>query len=188
MKANLLLPIVLIATLGTSCMQTRNITEEYIKNNIEDHKPGSISSIRTYSIYKTQTTTSTTRYLELTGYKYKGQKGLVIGADLYGRSSAPLTGLPVDQVRVTYVVLSEEQCRQILDNEIVIKTELKNAPKAVVYEEVYSDYSVTEDVFISYRKTMNRSTPTAIDIWVDGHKYSIPGAAFKKKMRKFLSY
>lgn len=188
MKTNLLLPCVLIAALGTSCMQTRNITEEYIKNNIEDHNPRSTSSIRTYSIYKSQTTTSTTRYLELTGYKYNGQKGLVIGADLYGRSGAPLTGLPIEQVRITYVVLTEEQCRQMLEKEVVIKGELKSAPRATTSEEAYSDYTVTEDVFISYRKTASRSNPTYIDIWVGGHKYSMQGASFKKKMKKFLSY
>lgn len=188
MKLISLLPIALIMTLGTSCTQTRSLTEQYIKTEVEQHDPQARSSIRTYSIYKSPVSSTSTKYLELTGYKYNGTKGLVLGADRYVRYRAKLTGMPVAGTEVTYIVLTEAECQSMLDREPVIKTAVKTAAKAMASEEVYEDYTVNDRLFMSYRKYSGVSTPTKIDLWVEGHKYTLPANTFLKKLRKFMAY
>lgn len=174
--------------LCTGCMQTRSITEEYIKNYVEEHVPGSRSAIRTYSIYKSQVTSTSTTYLELTGYKYKGTKGLVIGADRYYRHRAKLTGLPVTGAEVTYITLSMEECEALLAKEAVMRTAIKIADKPIYREEVYEDYTVNDELFISYRKYPGKSTPMWLDIWIKGSKYPIPKTKFLDRLKRFMAY
>ena len=177
-----------LALLCTSCSQTRSITEHYIKNNVEEHVPKERSAIRTYSIYKSMVSSTSATYLELTGYKYKGTKGLVVGADRYYRYRAKLTGLPVEGAEVTYVVLSVEECEALLAKEAVLQTAIKIAEKARTGEEVYEDYTVKEGFFISYRKYPGTSKPMKLDIWVDGFKYTVPARTFVNKLKKFMAY
>jgi hypothetical protein len=168
-------------------MQSRYITEQYIKTNIEEHVPKSLSTIRTYSIYKSMQTTTTNRYIELTGYKYQGRKGLVIGADRYYRTAARATGLPVDVAAVTYVELTEAEARDMEENIAVIRTKLK-ADKAAMSEEVYHDFTVNGDVFISVRRSASSSGSTYVYLWVKGEKYTMPASTLPKKLKKFLDY
>jgi hypothetical protein len=188
MRKLLFLPIVLFIMLVSSCTQTRSLTEQYIKTEVEQHEPRARSSIRTYSIYKSPVSSTTTKYVELTGYKYNGVKGMVLGADRYTRYRAKLTGMPVAGIEVTYVILTEAECQAMLDFEPVIRAALKSAPRGGAGEEVYEDYTVKEGVFISYRKYVGMSSPTKIDLWIDGHKYTLPANTFLKKLRKFMAY
>jgi hypothetical protein len=181
----LLAPVLLFCS---SCMHTRSITEQYIKTNIEKHTPLTTSSIRTYSIYRSSVSAATTTYLELTGYKFDGTKGLVIGADRYYRSRAKLTGLPVEGMEVTYLQLTVAECQAILEQEPQIKAQLRAAAKPSMSEEVYQYYTVNDRLFMSYRRTTTSSQPINLDLWIDGFKYSVPAKTFTKKLRKLLTY
>lgn len=184
-KLLIIIPVVLFAT---GCIQTRSLTEEFIKTKVEDHVPGTNSTIRTYAIYQSPAGSSTEDYIELTGYKYNGVKGMVVGADRYYRYRAKLTGLPVEGADVSYVLLSETECRTMLEKEPVIWTLLREAPRAFNSEVAYQDYTVNDRVFMSYRKGAGQSSSSYIGIWVDGHKYNMPSQAFTRMMRKFLNY
>ena len=61
------------------CSHTRLVTEQFIKNEIEKHENKSFSSIRLYSLYKNKLSDVT--FIELAGYKYNGEKKLVITVD-----------------------------------------------------------------------------------------------------------
>jgi len=168
-------------------MESRYITEQYIKTSIEEHAPESLSTIRTYTIYRGIQTTATSRYVELTGYKYKGRKGLVIGADRYYRTTARMTGYPVDVAAITYVELTEAETRAMLENISVIRSELKG-DKALMNEEVYHDYAVNGDVFISVRRSASTSGSYSVYLWIRGEKYTLPASTLPKQLKRFLDY
>lgn len=169
-------------------MQTRYITEQYIKNNIETHERGALSNIRTYSIHQQATKSTASRYVELTGYKYHGQKGMVIGVDRYYRTAARQTGLPMDMTAYTYVVLTEAEAKAMHNNIATIRGEIKAEARPRYGEEVYVDYTVNENVFISVRRTAGNSRTTVIHLWVKGEKYTLKFSSFPKKLKKFLDY
>lgn len=177
-----------IAIILTGCMQTRYITERYIKNDIEVHTPGTTSGIRTYSIYKSMQSSSSNRYVELTGYKFNDQKGLVIGADRYYRTVGRSTGIPIDLAQYTYVALSESEARAMHDHIEVIRNKVKSEAKPKPSEEVYSDYTVNKDLFISVRRSAATSGKTYIYLWVKGEKYTLTSTTLPKKLKKFLDY
>lgn len=183
------LPLFLLAMmLWTGCMQTRYITEQYIKTKIETHTPGTTSSIRTYSIFKSTASSSTSHYLELTGFKYNGTKGLVIGADRYYDQRAKLTGLPLATAEITYIVLDEVQCKALLDSEPLLRAELKKVDRPEASEEIYQDYTIVDDLFISYKRSMSNSNTSHLNVWIDGEKYNISSRTFIRKLKKFIEY
>ncbi|WP_031528812.1 hypothetical protein [Dyadobacter crusticola] len=174
-----------------SCKSSRYITEQYIKNNIEDHQPENTSSIRTYSIFKGNTA-NTGRYLELTGYKFNFKKGLVIGADrsyITRKISSRAGTITEAETYIDYIQLDLDQCSAILTNYKTLQDRLKKE-KPRSSEEVYHDYTVSKDCFISFRKSGNGdgSGIEYVNFWVKGEKYRINTNLFVKKLKQFLEY
>lgn len=174
-----------------SCKSSRYITEQYIKNNIEDHQPENTSSIRTYSIFKGNTVNAA-RYLELTGFKYNSRKGLVIGADrsyVTRRTPSRAGTITETETYIDYIQLDLDQCRAILANYRTLQDRLKKE-KPRSSEEVYHDYTVSKDCFISFRKSGNGdgSGTEYVNFWVKGEKYRINTNLFVKKLKQFSEY
>lgn len=174
-----------------SCKSSRYITEQYIKNNIEDHQPGNTSNIRTYSIFKGNTA-NTGRYLELTGYKYNSRKGLVIGADrsYITRKVTSRNGTSTEaEIYIDYIQLDLDQTKAILANYKSLQDKIKKE-KPRSSEEVYHDYTVSKDCFISFRKSGNGdgSGTEYVNFWVKGEKYKVSTRLFVKKLKQFADY
>ena len=186
MKKTILLSSVLLAFLLTGCMQTRYITEKYIKTKIENHNEGEFSTIKTLTIFK-GTSYGGGAYLELTGYKYANSKALVLGADKYYMARQRFTGNQTIIADITYIELSLAQCQDIITNYKILKDKIKTE-KPRMSEEIYHDFTVSKDLFISYRKSSGSSTVTYIDFWIQGEKYRISTQAIIKKLNKFISY
>lgn len=190
-KYPFLLVISILTFLQLSCRSARYITEQYIKNNIEEHKPGSSSSIRTYSMFKGNTANAG-RYVELTGYKLNSRKGLVIGAD---RSyiTKKVTGRTAvyteTETYIDYIHLSFEQAKSILVNYQVLQ-DLTKREKPRSSEEVYHDYTVSEECFISFRKSGNGdgSGIEYINLWIKGEKYRLNTRQLVAKLKRFSEY
>lgn len=187
----LLCAIVSIFLSQISCKSSRYITEQYIKTNIEDHQPENTSSIRTYSIFKGNTA-NTGRYLELTGYKFNSKKGLVIGADrsyITRKISSRAGTITEAETYIDYIQLDLDQCRAILANYKTLQDRLKKE-KPRSSEEVYHDYTVSKDCFISFRKSGNGdgSGTEYVNFWVKGEKYRINTNLFVKKLKQFSEY
>src|ERR1041385_607190 len=121
-----------------SCMETRYMTEQYIKTEIEKHKVNDFSSIKLYSIYQSGIVNGT--YLEFTGYKYKSEKGLVIAADRYYLARQRFRGDITRFAEVTYIQLNSEQCQAILDNYETLEEKIGKSNPAS-NEEVYQDFT-----------------------------------------------
>ncbi|MEH0153594.1 hypothetical protein V6R21_05735 [Limibacter armeniacum] len=175
-----------MVALLTGCMQTRYITEQYIKTNVEKHTEGEYSTIRTYTVFKGKSYNSNS-YLELTGYKYRDISKLVIGADKYYPDRKQFE---TDQTRIadiTYIELTLEQCKAILQNYQILQEKI-NKEKPLRNEEVYHDYTVSKDLFISYRKAKGSISSTYIEFWVQGEKFVVSTPIIMDKLRKFMDY
>jgi hypothetical protein len=170
----------------SSCMQTRYITEKQIKNNIENHKENEFSTIRTYTVFK-GTSYGRGSYLELTGYKYDNKKALIIGADKYYMARKKFQGDNTVIADITYIELTLSQCKSILENYKVLQDKI-NKEKPKMNEEIYHDYTVSDDLFISYRKSSGSSSVTYIDFWIKGEKYRVSTITIMKKLEKFINY
>jgi len=184
MKKQLLLFGVVVFTFN-SCIQTRYITERIIKNSIETHTPGEFSTIRTFSIYKLTDTDK--RYIEFTGYKYKDKKGKVIGGD---RTYRVQKNFKEDNTRIVesdYVHLTENQCAEMLNNYRILQEKISREKKSKMNEEIYYDFTVSDDCFISVRKYTTASTYYT-NIWLKGEKYRVVGTDMVKSLEKFLKY
>lgn len=177
---------IILVLLLSSCMQTRQITEQYIKNNIEKHQENEFSTIRTFSIFKGKSFGGSA-YLELTGYKYKNSKALVIGADKYYMARQKFQGDKTVIADITYIELTLPQCKAIMDNYIVLQEKLKTE-KPKMSEEIYHDYTVSEDLFISYRISKASKSVAYIQFWIKGDKYRVSTTTIMKKLEKFINY
>ncbi|MFY7861790.1 MAG: hypothetical protein ACOVP5_06135 [Chitinophagales bacterium] len=186
MNKKFLLSLILLPMIFSACMETRYITEKYIKTKIENHNEGEYSTINTYSIYK-GTTYNESAYIELTGYKYANNKALVIGADRYYKARENFNGDQTIIAEITYIELSLEQCKDILTNYKVLLDKLENE-KPKRSEEIYHDFTVSKDLFISYRKSSGASILGFIDLWIQGEKYSIATFTLIDKLNKFINY
>jgi len=187
MKKELLSAGLVLTLLFSGCMHTRYITERYIKTNVETHIEGKFSSIRTYSIFADITTDKSGR-LELTGYKYGTKKGLIIGADKnYILREKKQGEQPIIATEVTFIELSLPQCQGILDNYQELENRI-GAEHPLPNEEVYQDYAVSPDLFISFKKQAFHSDISVLDLWIKGEKYPITERNVIKKLIKFINY
>ncbi len=169
-----------------SCsMQTRYMTEKFIKTNIEVHKEKGFSSIKTFSIY--QSNPSYNFYLEFTGYKYKNKKGLVIGADKYYLARQKFIGDKSVFAEVTYIELSLDECKSILENYQMLLNKI-SAEHPRNNEEIYHDFTVNKDLFISYRKSYSDYYAMDILFWIKGEKYIVSTKTMINKLQKFMDY
>lgn len=185
MKTIIKVSCALMLLMITGCMQTRYITEKYIKTQIEKHVPNKFSSIRTYSIYKGYLSNSS--YIELTGYKYDGNKALVIGADKYYLARQKFPGDKSKFAEISYLQLSIDEVKAILFNHEVLIKRIKKE-KLKTNEEVYQDFSVNKDLFISLHKTTGSSGKVRIDFWIYGEKYSVWKSTIIQKLEDFMKY
>jgi hypothetical protein len=185
MKRVKILIFILIVFLISGCMRTRYITERYIKTKIENHTSNQFSSIRTYSIYKSEPGAPT--YLELTGYKYKGNKALVIGADRYFNARKIFPGDLTKKVDIYYLELTIDEVNMIIANHEALLKKIKSE-KLKKNEEVYHDFTINESLFISLHKTSTKSGDLNIDFWLYGEKYSVKTRTIIGKLEKFMKY
>jgi hypothetical protein len=167
-------------------MQTRYITEKYFKTKIENHNVGEFSTIKTYTIFK-GLSNGRRGYLELTGYKYANSKALVLGADKYYMARQKFKGDQTMIADITYIELNMAQCKDIITNYIILLDKIKSE-KPKMNEEIYHDFTVSKDLFISYRKSSGGSSVFDIDFWIQGEKYPISTQKIIKKLNKFMNY
>jgi len=179
--------IVLMILVGfTSCQATRNITEEYIKNNIEIHEVGKPSSIKTYTIFKGYSQDMSS-YIELTGFKQGNEKKLIIGVDKYYKLRPTFNGEQAIKAKIYYLVLNENEFK-LMNKEIQNLESRYNALTADRNEEAYVDFTIKDDFFISGRKTKQLPRFTYLDLWINGKKYTITMFTIKQKLPLFESW
>jgi hypothetical protein len=189
MKKNMLLQrisIYLIVIFAiTSCAQTRSITEEYIKNNIEIHVPNEYSSIRTFNIYQSSIGIGT--YIEFTGHIFLGKKGLLIGVDRYYRERPQFKGDQSVIARIDFIDLTEEECKLLLSKIEPLYEKLKDK-KCRNNESIYQDFTINKDLFVSIKKESFSGSSAYVDLWIYGKKYTISPWSLTNILQLFLAY
>jgi hypothetical protein len=169
----------------TSCAQTRSITEQYIKNNIEEHTINEFSSIRTYNIFQSFIGVGT--YIEFTGHIFLGKKGLLIGVDRYYRERPQFKGDQSVIAQIDYIDLTEEECQLLLSKIEPLYEKLKDK-KCKNNEFIYQDFTVNKDLFVSVYRSNFNGTSINVDLWIYGQKYSIPKWSLVEVLKLFLAY
>ena len=188
----------IFSSIFISCRQTRYLTEQYIKTNIEEHTDNEFSRLETYSIFQKHLHNQSgsfkgTAYIELTGYKHKGKSGIIIGAEKYhfnGRRLFKLISAP-PETNTTYINLNLNECKALLSNYKELKQKIKTEkPKPFVV--IYQDFNASKDFYISYRAGYNPifKIPQTmyIDFWIKGEKYHLKTRTFMKKFMKFMKF
>lgn len=186
MKKTIIFPIIITALLLSGCMQSRYITEKFIKTKIENHKVGEFSSIKTYTIFK-GASYGGSAYLELTGYKYENKKALIIGVDKYYMARQKFKGDQTLIADITYIELTLEQCKSILEKHQILLDKIKSK-KAIMNETINEDFTISENLFISFRKSYGNSSVSKINLWINGDKYVISRNILMRKLSKFINY
>ncbi len=176
---------ILLLLSGCIPMETRYLTEKYIKTRIESHTTGEFSTIKLYSVY--QSSPAYSSYIEFTGYKYGEKRGLIIGADKYYLDREKFKGDNTIFADVSYIELTLTECQSIIDNyqTLVDKT---NQSNPLTNEEIYHDYTVNNDLFISYRASVSDYPELDANLWIKGQKFILNTDLMVKKLIKFMAY
>lgn len=171
-------------------------TEGFIKNTIEKHTEGEYSTIKTCLIFSGPALSGGS--LEFTGYKYRGEKNLVIAASQsysQNSASAPVKGqTPQTQVlretETDFIQLTYNQAKLLTENYKALEEKIKNEqPKTG--ETVYHDFTANQDLFVSYRRSFRtpaNQTTTYVDLWVKGKKFTVYSSQIIKQIEDFLNY
>lgn len=183
MRYTLTFSLVLIFLL-TGCRQTHYLSERYIKNNIENHAVDEFSTIKLFSIYQ-GFSKERNAYIELTAYKYKGNKGLVIGTESYYKSNVTKKGR--ENSDPTFIELTSDECKAILDNYIELNERIEKE-NPMKYEDIYHDYTISDNLFISFKKSNGSSKVSYIDLWITGNRYRFSMKDIMPKFVEFLEY
>jgi len=170
----------------TSCnVSTRQITENYIKTEIEDHFVGEQHLSSIHLIFQRTLVDNSQDYVELAGYIGETEKKLIIAADKIYKQRAKFKGDQSLLQEVAFIELTENECKAILKNNKSLFDEINKAEINSRKEKMYSDYTVNENMFVSFSKRKN--SKIAYHIWLYGTKYNINAKTFDESLVNFLA-
>ncbi len=161
-------------------------TERYIKNSIENHKIGEYSSIKMMNFYN-QTSMKDGSHLEMAGFKYENQKGLVVVAYQYYKDRKPVKEDNNIISNTTFIRLDTAQCRAILTNYTQLDWKLKN-DMPYADEQISEDFTISDDLYISLTKAKGRMVPSDVYLWIKGEKYTIAIDALLITIEDFMKW
>jgi len=169
----------------TKCSHTRLVTEQFIKNEIEKHENKKFNSIRIYSLYNKKLSDVT--FIELSGYKYNNEKKLVITVDKLSALKKSFKDDETKLRKIRFVVLDVEQCKGILNTYLDLAIRIASE-KQKRSEDIYSDYTVSKDLFVSFKRMSKNQRMEKIDLWINGEKYTVVTNEIINKLNKFIEY
>ncbi|HMG14883.1 MAG TPA: hypothetical protein VK590_05530 [Saprospiraceae bacterium] len=120
-------------------------------------------------------------------YKSGKQKALVMGLDKYYKARKKGKKDPFVTFVINYIDLNEAECKSILDHFKTLQEKI-DVEKTITNEEVYHDFTVSQDFFISYSKSNLYYSKDALDLWIKGERYTISTSTFVDQLNKFMAY
>ncbi len=172
--------------LANGCKTVRYDTERYIKNTIETHKSGEFSNVKILSLYN-QTSMKDGTHLKMTAYKYDNQKGLIIAAFQYYLDRKKTKDDGNVNTNTAFIRLDTMQCRAILNNYSKLETRIKkDVPQ--LEEEIHEDFTVSDELFISFAKSKHGDVPNYLALWIKGEKYTLSTDALLNNLEDFMKY
>lgn len=170
----------------TSCnVSTRQLTEQYIKTEIEDHIIGEQHYSSIHLIYQRALVNNGEDYVELAGYVGENEKKMIIAADKFYKMRAEFKGDKTLLQEVSFIELTEDDCKAILKNNRSLLSEISQAKSNSKKEKMFSDYTVNENMFVSYSKRKDNNV--IYHIWLYGVKYNISSKTLNEAIEEFLS-
>lgn len=168
----------MIFLVSCSPLQPRYLTEYYVKNYIENHDDHTFSEVKMVLLYK-GSTISGNRYLEVSAFKYKNEKGLVFGGDIINPDK--------NRIDAHYYSLKEED---VLKMKKGYEASIQNmdTPRVGIGEITYSDYSINKDFYVSIKDSDGKAIGEIVNIWMYQEKYSIQASVFNRILKKFIEY
>jgi hypothetical protein len=191
--------IISLSILSIGCGITPRLgTENYIKNNIENHLTNEFSEIQTFTIFQGNVVGVEEKgggYIELVGYKYNNEVGLVISSDKTGITKKLFKedpGTTTYTGETTYYnTISLKDCKKIIENYEILKQKGKESHKKRKKDNtLYFDYTISEDLFISIEH-VNKGYSEYLDIlhfWIDGQKYSLNSYQIIEDLTSFVNW
>ena len=207
-KTGTILSIVLMVTLFGACGRSvTNVYDYYIKNNIEQHEPGIVTSGRTKLLYRHEESVNKAQ-LELIAFKNDKMKCLVVGShkvakafyiydsiyyfdvnDLYSNVRGNDFIRQLGDLSIFFTYIPSDKCDAFLSNVDKLKSEyLKSAPSEGTSSNF--DLSISGDVFVSMEKKfpaqlIENATTT---LWVGKRKHTIKLDELIKAMQELKSF
>ena len=168
-------------------------TEGYIKNNIETHLVNEFSEIQTFTIFQGDIVGVEGKgggYIELVGYKYNNEEGLVISSDKGGIQKKSGVIKP-EGITKFYNVLSLNDCKMIIEKYEVLKQKGEDSlKKRKKNNTLYFDYTISEDLFISIEHVNKGMSDylTILHFWIQGQKYSLNSYQIIDDLTSFINW
>jgi len=165
-----------------SCTVSRNISEQYIKNNIQQHVTNEYSGIETSEVYFNED-------FEFTAYKSADKQGLLIRGVKQYKTPKRVDSERIIIVESDFIVLNLAQIKD-LTNAVITLTKSADAIKSAdMYESKYIDYTVSKEFFISYKKeAFAINSMKDIHLWISGLKYTINSNDFYNILNESIEY
>ncbi len=166
-----------------NCKTTRLHTEGYIKNNIQKHYKGGFNDIQIYLIKQQPIKGKKGKgggYIELVGYKYNNEAGLVFALDKKGmvRKSFLEDDGYITPFGVThyYKILTIAECKEILTKYNQLLELAKEDNRVIdISNTIHFDYTLSDDFYFSIEKIKRNKNyyKSYVHFWVSGQKYTL---------------
>jgi len=181
MKSSLILGLII---LGIASCKNLDLTENYLKNNIQHHKVGAYSTVK-YRLYSRNIGAKSNVKVEILGYKYEDTKGLLIGAVNKINLKTQYQNIVVLSNKKV-IELTVKECELIIAKKDEINKKF-NAIKTKKNENKTIDYTVNNQFVIGYSLNSINSN-IIIDLWIKGEKYTVDETYFYSILNQFILY
>jgi len=188
--------IIGLSILLIGCSMTPRLhTENYIKNNIENHVINEFSEIQTFTFFQGDIPGINNKgggYIELVGYKYNNDEGLVISSDKYGITEKIFKEDPgTITVYSNFNIISLEDCKKIIEKYEILKQKGDEVShKGKNNQTQYFDYTISKDLFISIEIINKKSYQHyhVLHFWIDENKYSLDVIEIIDNLTSFINW
>jgi len=167
-----------------SCMVTSNsyISENYIKTNIQEHIPDKFSKLETNEIY-------TNSNIEFTAFLTEDKEGLLIRGVKYYSTPKIVESERVVYEESNFVILELKDMRKIIAKLQSLKDMATSMKVEDLYELNYVDYTVSNDLFISYQKDVHSfDSLKYIYLWISSLKYTVESDDFLEILKESIVF
>ena len=169
-----------------SCMVapvvSSNVSERFIKTNIQQHIPNEFNAMNLKTIYKSVG-------FEFIAFKSESRKGMLVRGNKYYDLPKKVESESIIKQEYDFVVLNVDELEDVLTKLSSLSDKIKAKDVKHPDVEEYVDYTVSDEFFISYRKDIGiKRTPSSINLWISGLKYTIMASDFEENLEEAIEF
>jgi len=165
-----------------SSVVSSNISEQYIKTNIQQHTQNEFNSMNLKTIYKSIG-------FEFVAFKTESRKGMLVRGNKYYNLPKQVESELIIQQEYDFVVLNITDLEDLLSKFETLSIMSEEISVKHPNIEEYVDYTVNDDFFISFRKDVSiKKRPNSINLWISELKYTMSSYSFKSNIEDAIKY